>query len=72
MPETVQWAEKIVRGQPVSEDKIRKMGPWFARHAVDIKPDSKRRKTPGWVAWQLWGGYAGRRWAKSVMASLER
>lgn len=69
-PETIEWAKRIARGEPVSEEKIRKMGPWFARHAIDIKPDSKRRKTPGWVAWQLWGGYAGRRWAAGIVATL--
>jgi hypothetical protein len=70
--DTIIWAERMERGEPVSEEKIRKMGPWFARHEVDIKPDSKRQKTPGWVAWQLWAGYAGRRWAASMIKALAR
>ena len=72
MPETIAWAGRIARGEPISEEKLRKMSPWFARHAVDIKPGSKANKTPGWVAWQLWGGYAGRRWAKRELAKLDR
>lgn len=71
MPETILWAHLIARGDPVSEEKLRKMGPWFARHAVDLKPGSKQAMTPGWVAWQLWGGDAGRKWAASVVRKLD-
>ncbi len=38
---------------------------YFRRHAVD----NLHQKSPpsnGWIAWQLWGGYAGREWAEEI------
>lgn len=72
MPETIRWARIIASGKPVSEEKIRNMSPWFARHAVDIKPNSRAMMRPGWVAWQLWGGAAGWKWAASVVRNLKQ
>jgi hypothetical protein len=46
----------------VSENKIRKMAPWFARHKVDGQaPKNSNESDPeypgaGLVAWLLWGG----------------
>ena len=59
----------------VSTDTVRRMASYFARHAVDAKaPGWADEKNPsaGWVAWLLWGGDAGREWAKRILADVEK
>jgi hypothetical protein len=50
------------------------MHSFFSRHAVDRKPDwgAKGKETPGYVAWQAWGGDAGAAWAARQAASIKR
>ena len=65
-PATIREARALAGGN-ASEDKVRRMAAWFARHLVDL--DSPRadeylrgeseRPTPGQVAWLLWGGDIG-------------
>lgn len=71
---TVAWARRAVAGDELSELKVRQMSAWFARHAVDKKPgwSDPGKETPGYVAWLLWGGDAGRSWANSKVAELDR
>ena len=50
---------------------------FFARHEVDKKATGFRRGEKGYpskgkVAWELWGGDAGRTWAKSILRRSER
>lgn len=46
----------------ISEDKVRRMAPWFARHQIDgdapqnSDPSDSGYPGPGLVAWLLWGG----------------
>jgi hypothetical protein len=45
---------------------------FFARHEVDKKATGFRRGEKGYpsrgkVAWELWGGDAGRSWANSIL-----
>lgn len=56
----------------VSRTTLRMMRNWFRRHHVDRRPSWKTRKTPGWVAWQIWGGNAGWRWAERAAPPSER
>lgn len=57
-------ARRLARGEPVSLTTARMMRSWFRRHVYDARPGWRARKTPGWVAWQLWGGTAGWRWVE--------
>jgi hypothetical protein len=66
-PETVEWARRIASGEEVSREKILKMRAWHARHSVDRRPNWDNPPTPGYVAWLLWGGDAGKKWSGSVM-----
>ena len=74
MPATLLWARKAVNGDTLTEDKTRKMNAWFARHSVDRRPnwDKVGEETPGYVAWLLWGGDAGRTWAKKKVEELDK
>ena len=56
-------AREMAAGR-ISENKVRKMAPWFARHKVDGQaPKNSNSSDPGYpgaglVAWLLWGGNA--------------
>jgi HK97 family phage prohead protease len=58
---TKQAARDMAAGK-ITENKIRKMAPWFARHKVDGEaPKNSNPSDPGYpgaglVAWLLWGG----------------
>jgi HK97 family phage prohead protease len=58
---TKQAARDMAAGN-ITENKIRKMAPWFARHKVDGQaPKNSNQSDPGYpgaglVAWLLWGG----------------
>jgi hypothetical protein len=49
------------------------MRAWFARHKVDRRPgwDKAGEETPGFVAWELWGGNAGQEWSESKVKQMD-
>lgn len=58
--QTLREAREMASGS-VSEDKVRRMGPWFQRHRPDMdapknKPSNEDFPGAGAVAWALWGG----------------
>ena len=61
VPATIAAARDMAAGK-ITEPKVRKMAPWFARHQVDGKaPSNNDPSDPGYpgaglVAWLLWGG----------------
>lgn len=70
---TVTEARAIGLGRgSLAPEKIRRMVAWFRRHRGDRRPNWEARRTPGWVAWQLWGGDAGWAWAERARAALVR
>jgi HK97 family phage prohead protease len=76
VPRTVTDARKMADREALSEDKVRRMPAWFARHSVDMSapananPDDEGYPGPGRVAWALWGGDAGRSWAERKVKEL--
>jgi HK97 family phage prohead protease len=58
---TKREAREMAAGR-ISENKVRKMAPWFARHKVDGQapknndPSNSQYPGAGLVAWLLWGG----------------
>lgn len=78
---TIREARDMVEGA-VSEDKVRRMGPWLRRHEGDLKaPKNSDPSDPGYpgaglVAWLLWGGDSNgsmraAEWAEKKTASLD-
>lgn len=78
---TKQAAREMAAGN-ISENKIRKMAPWFARHKVDGQaPKNRNPSDPqypgaGLVAWLLWGGDAdfsdrAQDWAQRKIDALD-
>lgn len=70
-PETVAWARRLAAGEAISPEKARAMRAWLARHAVDRRPDWATDKTPGYVAWLLWGGDAAEGWSDKLVRQME-
>jgi len=73
-PATATRARKIAAGRPLSRDHVMRMHSFFSRHAVDRKPNwgASGKETPGYVAWQAWGGDAGASWAAKQAARIKR
>jgi len=79
---TLREAREMADGS-VSEDKLRRMGPWFRRHEGDMdapnnKPDGEDFPGAGAVAWALWGGPTSgdimrtAEWAERKVEQLDR
>jgi HK97 family phage portal protein len=69
-------ANQIVNGEKLSEDTILRMYSFFSRHEVDKKAEGFNSgeegfPSPGRVAWDLWGGDAGFRWATSKRNAMQ-
>lgn len=63
-------AQTLVAGKGVSFDTVKRMRSFFQRH--DGEEERAARKadetSPANIAWLLWGGDAGRKWATEVIA----
>jgi hypothetical protein len=64
-------AAQLARGGSVSRDVVGRMRSYFARHENDRKADgffanSDKYPSPGRVAWDAWGGDAGRSWVNGI------
>jgi HK97 family phage prohead protease len=80
LPQTVEDARAMARGQ-ISERKWRKIGPWIARHLVDLESAGAKAGeiTPGVVAHLLWGSGTSKSaaertmtYANSIVAQLDK
>ena len=72
-PETVARANKIARREELTEDHVREMNGWFARHETASKSegwDTPGEEKPGFVAWLLWGGDPAKNWASRKVAAM--
>lgn len=78
---TKREAREMAAGR-ISDNKVRKMAPWFARHKVDGQaPKNSDTSDPGYpgaglVAWLLWGGDSNfsdraQNWAQSKIDALD-
>lgn len=70
-------AAQLARGDNVSRETIGRMASFFARHSVNVGTTGwnlgdEGFPSPGRVAWDAWGGDAGKTWAESIMAREEK
>jgi HK97 family phage prohead protease len=73
-PETVARANKIARREELTEDHVREMNAWFARHESASKSegwDKPGEEKPGFVAWLLWGGTPAKNWSARKAKAME-
>ena len=64
-------AVQLAAGGPVSRETVARMKSYFARHAVDkqatgFNSGEKGFPSAGRVAWDAWGGDAGRTWVNRI------
>lgn len=70
-------AAQLARGDNLSEETIRRMASYFARHENDSQAEGWNLgedgfPSPGRVAWDAWGGDAGRTWADMMVERFNR
>jgi hypothetical protein len=64
-------AQQLADGEEVSDEVVKKMQAYFARHSVDkdasgFKHGTEGFPSPGRVAWDAWGGDPGERWVLRI------
>lgn len=70
-------AKQLKNKQEISARTIGRMVSYFARHEVDKKgkgfyAGSEGYPSAGRIAWELWGGDAGKAWAEKSARAIER
>jgi hypothetical protein len=68
-------ALQLAWGRKLTPRGLRRMKSYFARHAVDKSAKGwgdEDNPSPGYVAWLLWGGDEGSRWATRMVAEMDR
>jgi len=68
-------ARRLAKGGKISPRKAKHISKYFARHAGDNLNKTGRDGDPpsnGYIAWMLWGGDAGWRWAKKVVRQMDK
>lgn len=71
-PATVADARKMANGEALSADKWKRIGPWIARHIVDLDAVQGDEITAGLVAMLLWGGGSTKSSARRTQEYAER
>lgn len=67
-------ARDLKNRRNLSPETIERMVSYFARHEVDKKAKGFGKEddpSAGYVAWLLWGGDEGRKWANRVADQME-
>ena len=72
-PVGLNTARTLARGGQIGIRKVRHIAKYFPRHQVDKKGKGYEPSEPGYpsngrIAWALWGGDAGERWARAIVA----
>lgn len=68
-------ARDISNGVRLSPDTVKRMNSYFSRHEVDkdaegFRPGEAGFPSNGRIAWALWGGDAGARWAAAKLEQI--
>lgn len=70
-------ARQLAKGEPLSEDTIKRMAQFFARHDGNQKIDDPKNKNKPWrdngkVAYMLWGSDAGKSWSTMMWNRIKK
>ena len=66
-------ARQLKARKPVPEKDIKAMHAYFARHKVDKRGKNwghADKPSAGYIAWLLWGGEPGKRWADGLREKM--
>lgn len=66
-------AVSLANRKNISPATARRMKAFFDRHekSKKIDPGKTHATDKGWIAWQLWGGNAGRSWANKLCKQMD-
>lgn len=65
-------ARDLKNRNPLSDDVMKRMAAFFARHQVDKRAQNfgnDENPSAGYVAWLMWGGDAGKTWVEGQRQS---
>ena len=70
-------ANQLIKRENLSEDTVKRMKSFFARHEVDKEATGFRQGEKGYpsagrIAWSLWGGDAGFAWSKRKVDEINK
>jgi hypothetical protein len=68
-------ARDLKNRRPVTDEVMKRMARYFARHRVDKRAENfgnDEDPSPGYIAWLMWGGDAGKTWAEGQRQSRLR
>lgn len=70
-------ARDLSNRRELSMETVKRMVAYFTRHEVDLQAPAAKRGHPdypsaGYIAWLLWGGDAGRTWARKIVRQQAR
>lgn len=70
-------ARDLSNRRELSIETVKRMVAYFTRHEVDLEAPAAKRGNPGYpsagyIAWLLWGGDAGRSWARKIVRQQAR
>lgn len=64
-------ARDISNRKNLSPETVKRMHSYFARHEVDKQGEGWGKDSAGYIAWLLWGGDAGKAWAKRKVDQMD-
>lgn len=70
-------ARDLSNRRELTVETAKRMVAYFTRHEVDLQAPAAKRGHPeypsaGYIAWLLWGGDAGRTWARKIVRQQAR
>ena len=67
-----QRANQLAKGEPISEETIRRMYSYLSRHEVDLDSSKGYGDGCGKLMYDSWGGKSALSWAESKIKSIDR
>lgn len=67
-------ARDLQHRKPLSDLTVKRMVSYFTRHKVDkraVNFGNDEDPSTGYIAWLLWGGDAGQRWAEAHVKAID-
>ena len=73
----VAWARDLGNRRTITIETVKRMNNFFTRHEIDLEATAAKRgnlgyPSAGYIAWLLWGGDAGRTWARKIVRQQAR
>jgi hypothetical protein len=67
-----QRANQLAKGEPISEETIRRMYSYLSRHAVDLESSKGYGDGCGKLMYDSWGGKTALSWAESKVKAMDK